>query len=68
MTALAMPPSHAASPGDSHGAGDDRDDDGQTKVTYYAPGTLAARYGLGADLAARLAGIDPLTDALVAGS
>jgi uncharacterized protein (DUF302 family) len=42
------------------------DDAGQTKVTYCAPGALAARYGLDAELAARLAGIDPLTDALVA--
>jgi uncharacterized protein (DUF302 family) len=44
------------------------DDAGQTNVTYFAPGALAARYGLDADLAARLAGIDPLTDALVAES
>jgi uncharacterized protein (DUF302 family) len=42
------------------------DDGGQTKVTYYAPATLASRYDLGPDLAARLAGVDPLTDALVA--
>jgi len=41
-------------------------DDGQTKVTYYAPAALAARYDLSADLAAKLAGIDPLTDALIA--
>jgi uncharacterized protein (DUF302 family) len=41
-------------------------DDGQTKVTYLAPSALAARYDLSADLSARLAGIDPLTDALVA--
>jgi uncharacterized protein (DUF302 family) len=41
-------------------------DGDQVKVTYYSPATLAARYGLSADLAARLAGIDPLTDALVA--
>lgn len=40
-------------------------DDGQTKVSYYGPAALAARYGLSADLAARLAGIDPLTDALI---
>jgi uncharacterized protein (DUF302 family) len=44
------------------------DDSGQTSVTYSAPAALAARYGLDADLAARLAGIDPLTDALVAES
>ncbi len=42
------------------------DDAGQTKVTYYGPGALAARYDLGADLAVKLAAIDPLTDALVA--
>jgi uncharacterized protein (DUF302 family) len=41
------------------------DDAGRTKVSYYAPATLAARHHLSADLAARLAGIDPLTDALV---
>jgi len=41
-------------------------DEGQTKVTYYGPAALAARYGLSAGLSARLAGIDPLTDALVA--
>ena len=38
----------------------------QAKVSYYSPGALAARHHLPADLAARLAGIDPLTDALVA--
>ncbi len=42
-------------------------DDGQTKVTYTAPTALAARYGLSEELAARLAGIDGLTDGLVAG-
>jgi len=42
------------------------DDGGQTKVTYYGPAALAARYGLNADLTAKLAAIDPLTDALVA--
>ncbi|HYB48479.1 MAG TPA: DUF302 domain-containing protein [Streptosporangiaceae bacterium] len=41
-------------------------DDGLTKVSYYGPAALAARYGLSADLAAKLAAIDPLTDALVA--
>jgi uncharacterized protein (DUF302 family) len=41
-------------------------DAGQTKVTYYGPAALAARYGLNADLTAKLAGIDPLTDALIA--
>ncbi len=44
------------------------DDGGQTNVTYFAPGALADRYGLDADLAAKLAGIDALTDALVAPS
>lgn len=38
----------------------------QTKVSYYAPEALAARHHLSADLAANLAGIGPLTDALVA--
>jgi uncharacterized protein (DUF302 family) len=42
------------------------DDAGQTKVTYYGPAALAARYDLDADLTAKLAAIDPLTDALVA--
>jgi uncharacterized protein (DUF302 family) len=41
------------------------DDAGQTKVTYVSPGALAERYDLTADLEAKLAGIDPLTDALV---
>jgi uncharacterized protein (DUF302 family) len=42
------------------------DDAGQTKVSYYAPAALAARHHLSADLAARLAGVDPITEALVA--
>ncbi len=42
------------------------EDAGQTLVTYTAPGELADRYHLSADLAARLAGIDPLTDVLAA--
>ena len=41
-------------------------DEGQTKVSYYSPAALAARHHLGADLARNLAGIDALTDALVA--
>jgi len=41
------------------------DDDGQTKLTYAATAALAARWGLSSDLAARLAAIDPLTDAVV---
>ena len=42
------------------------DDEGQTKVTYYAPAALAARHHLNADLAAKLSVVDPLTDALIA--
>ena len=42
-------------------------DDGHTKLTYTAPTTLAARYGLSEELAARLAGIDGLTDAVIGG-
>jgi uncharacterized protein (DUF302 family) len=42
------------------------DDGGQSKVTYTAPEALAARYGLSPELTAKLAGIGPLTDALVA--
>src|ERR1700704_5263433 len=40
------------------------DDDGQTTLSYTAPGELAARYGLDDELAARLARIDVLTDAV----
>jgi uncharacterized protein (DUF302 family) len=43
------------------------DDEGQTKVSYYAPAALAASHHLSADLAGNLAGINPLTDTLVAG-
>jgi uncharacterized protein (DUF302 family) len=42
------------------------DDDGQTKVSYYSPDALAARYHLGTDLAGNLAAVNALTDALVA--
>lgn len=42
------------------------DDDGQTRVSYTAPAELAARYGLSEELSVRLAGIDGLTDALIA--
>jgi uncharacterized protein (DUF302 family) len=42
-------------------------DDGQTKLTYTAPAALAARYGLSEELAARLAGIDGLTDGVIDG-
>src|ERR1700751_3240994 len=41
-------------------------DDGQTKVSYYSPDALAARYHLGADLAGNLAAVNALTDALTA--
>jgi uncharacterized protein (DUF302 family) len=40
-------------------------DGAQPKVSYLAPAALAARHGLSPDLAAKLAGIDALTDALV---
>ena len=42
------------------------DDAGQTKVSYVSPEVISARYGLNAALAANLAAIGPLTDALVA--
>jgi len=42
------------------------DDAGQTKITYDSPAWLAARYALPPALAANLAGIGPLTDALIA--
>ena len=41
------------------------DDEGRTKVTYYAPATLAARHHLNPDLAEKLSVVGPLTDALV---
>jgi uncharacterized protein (DUF302 family) len=40
-------------------------DGDSTKLSYTAPATLAARYDLSDELAARLAGIDPLTDAVI---
>ncbi len=40
-------------------------DEGQTKVSYYAPEVLATRHHLDEHLARNLAGIGPLTDALV---
>ncbi len=43
------------------------DDGGATKVSYTAPAVLAARYGLSEEQAAPLAGIEPLTDALIEG-
>ena len=39
----------------------------QTRIAYTSPSELAARYGFGNELAARLAGIHALTDALVSG-
>jgi uncharacterized protein (DUF302 family) len=39
---------------------------GQAQVSYQSPAALAARRGIPADLAQNLAGIDGLTDALVA--
>jgi uncharacterized protein (DUF302 family) len=44
------------------------DDAGQTKVMYVSPDALAGRYDLGPELQVKLAGIDPLTDALVRAS
>ena len=41
-------------------------DGSRTNVTYYSPAALAKRYGLSEELEAQLAGIDQLTDALVA--
>ena len=41
-------------------------DEGQTKLSYTAPRALAARYELSDDLAAPLAGIDAVTDAVIA--
>ncbi len=41
------------------------DDDGQTTLTYTSPGELARRWDLDDEQAARLAGIDPLMDAVV---
>ncbi len=42
------------------------DDGGQTKLTFTAPAALAARYGVPDDVAAPLAVIDALTDAVIA--
>ncbi len=42
------------------------DEDGQTRISYTPPTELAARYDLETDLAARLAGIDSITDAACA--
>jgi uncharacterized protein (DUF302 family) len=40
-------------------------DGDQTKLSYTSPSELATRYGLSDELAARLAGIDALTDAAI---
>jgi uncharacterized protein (DUF302 family) len=42
-------------------------DGDQTKLSYTSPSALAARYGLSDELAAKLAGIDAVTDAVVDG-
>jgi uncharacterized protein (DUF302 family) len=41
-------------------------DEGKVNVSFYAPATLGSRHDLTPELQARLAGIGPLTDALVA--
>jgi uncharacterized protein (DUF302 family) len=43
------------------------DDDGQTNISYTAPAALAARYHFSDELAAKLAGIDAVTDVVVRG-
>ena len=43
------------------------DDNGQTTVSYVSPDAIAERYKLPAELAAKLAGINALTTALVDG-
>ena len=42
-------------------------DGAETKVSYTSPAELARRYELSEELAARLAGIGPVTDALIEG-
>jgi uncharacterized protein (DUF302 family) len=42
------------------------DDGGQTNLTYTAPAVLAARYEIPDELLPALAGIDALTDAVIA--
>ena len=41
-------------------------DNGQTKISYYAPAALAARHHIGPELAGNLAAVNTLTDALAA--
>jgi len=43
-------------------------DAGQTRVSYAPPATLAARYGLRAELAGRLAGVEIVVAAALAGN
>ena len=40
-------------------------DGDQTKVSYTAPATLAARYGISDERGSRLAGIDAITNAVI---
>lgn len=42
------------------------DEGGETLLAYTAPAELASRYGLEDELAARLAGIDTVTDPVIA--
>jgi uncharacterized protein (DUF302 family) len=42
------------------------DDDGKTRLAYASPAELAARYGLEDELAARLSGIEAVTEAAIA--
>lgn len=42
-------------------------DGDETKMSYTPPSVLAKRYGLSDDLAARLAAIEPITDAVING-
>jgi len=42
------------------------DSGGRTTLAYLAPDELAQRYGLSAEQSARLAGIDAITDAVIA--
>ena len=41
-------------------------DNGQTKISYYAPAALAARHHIGPEVAGNLAAVNALTDALAA--
>ena len=59
---VAAPMAAPGSPAEGSGLGGQRADEG----LVLRPAALAARYDLSADLAAKLAGIDPVTDALIA--